>query len=426
MIDLLERTKEFINKIDKRIKVAIAGSSLNTWGTRFTSQYNLLFASSLGANSFQIGLLNSIVGAVGSLASIPLGWAIEKYSARRVIIIGYAFSAIAAAIFALANKWWMLIPAFIIGTKLIRIMPLTDIIFVSIIEPEQRASIISVSRVTSGVLNIFAPYAAALIVAYFGGINAIGIRPLYYIQFVILSLVFVYVWKKLGPLPGETGEISDDTHINVRSLWREYRDFIMKEKWMKRWTALRIVRQFGMNIALPFVPLWLVNVKGASPQVLGLMGTVGVIVALVLQIPVGRLSDKIGRKKVYFLLRPAAYLGTMVLIVAPDPKYLILVGLFGAVAMGANASGGGISQVSNTPFVTMFWESIPKEKRGKGFGVEGVMGLSAIPASIIGGLMWESGLMVEVLLLPLLLELFIALPILATIPDTYIKHTDQR
>jgi len=105
---------------------------------------------------------------------------------------------------------------------------------------------------------------------------------------------------------------------------------------------------------------------------------------------------------------------------------LVLVGLFGAVAMGANAGGGGISQVSNTPFVAMFWGSVPKEKRGRGFGIEGVMGLSTIPASIIGGLMWESGFMVEVLLLPVLLEVFIALPILATIPDPYIKPTDQR
>ena len=40
--------------------------------------------------------------------------------------------------------------------------------------------------------------------------------------------------------------------------------------------------------------------------------------------------------------------------------------------------------------------------------------------------MRESGLMVEVLLLPVLLELFVALPIFATIPDTYIKPTDQR
>ena len=47
--------------------------------------------------------------------------------------------------------------------------------------------------------------------------------------------------------------------------------------------------------------------------------------------------------------------------------------------MGANAGGGGISQVSNTSFVTMFWESIQKEKRGRGFGVECVMGLSTIP-----------------------------------------------
>ena len=155
------------------------------------------------------------------------------------------------------------------------------------------------------------------------------------------------------------------------------------------------------------------------------MGTLGVIISLILQIPAGRLSDRIGRKKVYFLLRPAAFVGTILMIIVSDPKYLILVGLFGTVAMGAGGGGGGVGAVSNTPFITMFWESIPKDKRGRGFGIEGFIGLSTIPASIIGGLLWEKGFMVEVLLLPIILELLLVFPILAKIPDTLYNYNQK-
>jgi hypothetical protein len=46
------------------------------------------------------------------------------------------------------------------------------------------------------------------------------------------------------------------------------------------------------------------------------------------------------------------------------------------------------------------------------------MNLSTIPASILGGFLWQQGLKVEVLLIPIILEVLIVMPILATIPDT--------
>ena len=66
----------------------------------------------------------------------------------------------------------------------------------------------------------------------------------------------------------------------------------------------------------------------------------------------------------------------------------------------------------------MFWEVVPEEKRGRWFGVEGLMGLSTIPASMLGGLLWQQGLKAEVLLLPILIEALLVIPILATVPDT--------
>jgi hypothetical protein len=66
----------------------------------------------------------------------------------------------------------------------------------------------------------------------------------------------------------------------------------------------------------------------------------------------------------------------------------------------------------------MFWEAVPREKRGRWFGVEGLMSLATIPASLLGGFLWQRGFMVEVLLAPVLLEVLVAMPILATIPDT--------
>jgi MFS family permease len=380
-------------------------------------QYTQLYATDLGADALDIGLLNSIAAAVGSVVSVPLGWVAERVSVRKILLVGLACAAVSAAISALAGNWLMLIPAFIIGTRLVRIKPLADIIYISASQSEHRATVMGLARMFSGTLNLLAPMAAALIVANSGGIGAQGIRPLYYIQLALSLLVLLFMAMKLQPLPVHVRRAGDRPRLSGRTFIHDIRELFQDERWLKRWMALRIIRQFGMSLAAPFAALWMVNVKGASPQVLGMMGTVSVVSALALQVPVGRLSDRIGRKRAFFLLRPISYLGTLLLILAPRPEYLVLAGLLGTVAM-RGGEGGGIGNVSFIPFITMFWEAVSEEKRGRWFGVEGLVGLSAIPASLLGGVLWQRGLMAEVLLLPVLIEALLVIPILITVPDT--------
>jgi MFS family permease len=269
------------------------------------------------------------------------------------------------------------------------------------------------SRVVWGVLNISAPLAAALIVSNFGGINTQGIRPLYFIQLLLTIIVFLFLTLKLQTLPTQINRKNDGSGFKLASFIQDFRELFEGEKWLKRWIILRMIRQFGMSIAMPFTMLWIVNMKGADPYILGVMGTVSAIISSLLQIPAGKLSDRKGRKKVFLLLRPITYLGTFLMILAPRPEFLILVGFLGAIGMR-----GGAGSVSFTPFITMHWEMVPEEKRARWFGVEGFMSIFSIPATFLGGVMWEYGYMREVLLLPILIEALFVIPILLTVPDT--------
>lgn len=383
-----------------------------------TTQYAQLYATDLGADAVDIGLLNSIAAAVGAILAIPLGWVAERYSARNVLLLGLAFAATSAAISAVAANWLMLIPAFIISARLVGINPLADIIFITVTQPQYRATVMGLSRLVWNTLNLFAPMAAALIVANCGGINARGIRPLYYIQLVLSLLVLLFMTRKLQHMPGHARRTEDRLGLRGSNLIQDFLELFEGERWLERWVALRVIQGFGASLARPFAALWMVNVKGATPHVLGIMGTASVVSSLALQVPVGRLADRIGRKRAFLLLRPVVYVGTLLLVFAPRPEYLILVGLLGALANGGGGQAGGIGGVSFTPFITMYWEAVPEEKRGRWLGMQGLMGLSTIPASILGGLLWQQGFMAEVMLLPVLLEILLVIPVLITIPDT--------
>ena len=167
--------------------------------------------------------------------------------------------------------------------------------------------------------------------------------------------------------------------------------------------------------------LWLVSTKGATPYIIGIMGSTSLIISLVLQIPVGRLADRIGRKKVYFMFHPISVLGTIVAILAPRPEFLILAAILGSrittTGGGGGGGGTGISGVSFPAFITMFWECVTDEKRGRLFGLDGLLPLAAVPGSIIGGFLWQQGYQLPVLLFPMLIELLVVYPLLFSIPD---------
>lgn len=212
---MLERFFRFLKELYRRVKVTIAGIGVQGWSQRFSMQYNQLYAGALGADAVQLGFLSSVGAAASSIVSVPQGWAAEKYGVKNVMLLGLACAFLSATVYALAGNWWILIPAVSL-ISISRLNPLPDIIFITVTNPQQRATVVSLSRVIWGILNIFAPIAAAVIVTQFGGINAQGIRPLYYIQLVLAIFVFFFIAVKLQALPrhgrrkDESGSIVQD------------------------------------------------------------------------------------------------------------------------------------------------------------------------------------------------------------------------
>ena len=410
----------FFKELDKRVKVILIGIGIYNLGRYIAAQYNVLFAESLGATAVDIGLLTSIASAVKLIVSIPLGSAAEKYTVKKIMLLGLMFDVISATFFALSGNWLILIPAFVLsGQTLITLAPLADITFVTVMESRKRAIVMSLSRVFWGILSVFASIAAAVIVTNAGGINAQGIRPLYYVQFTLYVFVLFFMTRELEAIPRGRNLKDGKSGSKWNSSIQDYRELFKGEKYLKRWTAIRFIETFAQYFSMSFIPLWIVS-KGATPYILSMMTTTSIIFALMFNILAGRLADTMGRKKAFYLLAPFNYLGILLLIIAPSPEYLILAAAIGyAVGSGVLATGVGIGGASFTPFITMWWETVPAEKRGRGWGLEGLItSIAAIPASMIAGFLWDQGFMIAVLVFPALLEAAVVMPLLSTVPDT--------
>jgi MFS family permease len=414
---LFETIRAFFGALDRRIKVLFAFLGIHMWHRSLPTQYNQLYATSLGANPVELGSLEGIGSVASSLLSVPSGWIADRYGAKKVILMGLALTAVVAAIYGLADTWLALIPAILLSGACMRlVMPFVDVLFINYAQPAQRSMVMSLSRTLWAIPRIFTSLIAALIVTHFGGVNTTGIRPLYFIQLVMGAFVLLSIalWLKPPPHASVKTTVVDTTETG--GFIHDFREVFQGERWLKRWMIVMIIRNIGMRLSLPFTPLWIVNVKGADPYILGVMGTASTLMAILLQLPAGRLADKIGRKRAFYVFRPFAYLGTILLVLAPRPEYLVIVGLLGYI--GLAGGGGGLGGVSFVPFITMNFEMVPEAKRGRWLGILGFFNILSFPASVLGGVLWQQGLMIEVLLLPIVLEVVIALPLLRTIPDT--------
>ena len=339
---------------------------------------------------------------------------IDRYGVKRMVVYGLLISATVAMIYYTAIDWFMLIPAVMLAELGLRmIIPLADLVFMDVTESTSRAQAIALSRTVWAIPSMIAPMIAAVIVASLGGICVEGIRPLYLIQAIILASIALLLYLKL-----EETHIKPEIKGTVRStgILDGFREVFRMGRRITVWLIAMGLWRFSIGISMPYIPLWMVQIKGADPYILGAIGTIGLASSALLQMPIGILADKVGRKKVFFALRPIVYLGTILLLLAPSPYLLIAVGFLGAIGLM-----GGFAAISFTPFITMHWEMVPFEMRGRWFGLSGLFESMAIAGYMLGGFLWSYGYMELVLILPLVIEVLGMIPIVYVTPDTLPK-----
>jgi MFS family permease len=138
------------------------------------------------------------------------------------------------------------------------------------------------------------------------------------------------------------------------------------------------------------------------------MATATVVAQLVFGIPLGRLADKIGRKRIIYMLTPLWYASNLFLAYSPGPITLVL-----------SAALLAFYSISSGATTAMTLELLPLEQQGRWGGLLSLFtGLVTIPAPIIGGLIWRELGPMYVFVIPIAFDLLFRVPLLATVPET--------
>jgi MFS family permease len=405
---LASRSLDFARRQTHDFKLMLARRALHGLATGLTVQYRSIYTVGLGASPVQLGSLQSVGNAVGALASLPAGWFIDYHGLKKVFLLGTGLLVVGSLVYFAAPLWTWLYLAVIIYHVGFRITCTACTVTCAAELPnEERATGRGLCRTLASPVAIVTPLLAAWLISRFGGISVEGIRALFGIQTLVFVAILILLLTQLSAArvrkqPGHGERVLS----GFMQVFKQGRDV----------ASLMVVMglmELPWTIAEPFMPVYAHEFKGANEFVLGGIGVATALVPMLASIPLGRLADRHGRKKLLFGIAPLAYAGNLLLVFGPAsgvgaPICLLTYGLL----FGFNSIGIALAS-------SMVAEIMPPEQMGRWIGVISLFrGLLSIPAPTLGGLIWEHIGPQYVFLAAIGVDLCLRLPLLASVRET--------
>lgn len=366
--------------------------------------YLSIYTLALGASATELGLVNSLGMAVAAFLSPLTGWLIDRIGTKKIYLAGIALLALSWTIYAVAQTWTIIIAAMLaywVGFRTCTNSCAT--ICGNSLRSEDRATAMSCCEsVAAGFLGILGPILGAFLVTGFGGVNLPGIRPLFFISLGGTVATFVLIYRQLS-------DCKWGNRARARpALWKDLSDVLSQGRGLKRFILISVIAYLPMGMVIPFTQPFANEVKGADQFVLGAMVTGFGLTPLAFGIPVGKLADRLGRKKALYAIAPLFWASNLLLIWAPNSAFLITAGIL-----------QGFFFVNLVTTAAMEFELVPAEHMGRWMGINGFFRMLATAfAAFISGLIWDNLGPEWVFLLVVGLDAFVRLPLLIGMSET--------
>lgn len=328
-----------------------------------------LFATSLGASAWEVGIINAAFLLMSGALSIPVGILSDRWGRKLLILAGLAIStATSFLLFASTTPQQLMVIYLLFGTGLAAIGP-TLMSYVADFSPSTHLGR-SYGWYTTAI------YSGMSLGPALGGFIAqwLGFRPLFLIAgFFVMLLIGVAVRFLPGHAPHLSQRPASPKPTGIT------RDLLKNRALMGCW-LLTLGSCFGQGMFVTFSPL-LAHDQGLSMGQIGLIFAAQAVSNAMSRLPFGRLSDRVrSRGKlatlgfVLFSLSLAVFGFCRTL-----PQFLLA-----ALALGVTMG------LSFTPLGALIAEAAPPEARGLAMGCYntsiylGMMLSSAFMGGVIG------------------------------------------
>ncbi|SYZ74812.1 conserved membrane hypothetical protein [Candidatus Zixiibacteriota bacterium] len=344
------------------IGIFAVASFLNDLGSDMIYPIWPLFVTSvLGANMAVLGFIDGLGDAIVSISQAASGYISDRIKRRKIFIsVGYALGAISRVGYGLSRSWPQLIPIRILDRSgKIRSAP-RDAIIADISVRENRGGNFGILRAMDNL------GAVCGILASIALLPILGYRKIFFLA--ALPSVLAVLLITFGVKEQRDTIKTIYKGMRLRDLNPNFRLFLIA-------SAIFSLGAFSYSFLLIFA-----EKNGFRMTTVPALYLLFTAVAFVTSIPFGRLADRIGRKKVIGI---AFLLWGLVSVCLLMEKSLAVI-IIAFVLYGMHR--GALDTVQKA-FVS---ELCPAEYRASALGgFQMVIGLGALPASFIAGILWD-------------------------------------
>jgi len=394
----------FLARQQRDWKITAARSSIHRFFYQMVLPYLSIYTIALGATGTQLGIVNSVGMGAAALLSPFVGWLIDRIGTKRIYLVGIGLLAISFLTYGVAWSWPITIVAMLAyWVGFTTSIHSCGVICSNSLAKEDRVTAMSCCETLAlGLMGMAGPLLGALLVTTFGGLNVTGIRPLFFVSFAGTIATFLLVLAHLSS--GRWGGLGG----SGPSLLRDFSQVFRQGQNLKRFLVIHSITFLPHGMIIPFTQVFAREVKGADQFILGAMVTGFALTPFLLGIPLGRVADRIGRKKLLYCIAPLFWASNVMLIWAPSPMFLVVAGIL-----------QGFMNINSVVTAAMNFEMVPPEHMGRWIGVSRCcrMFLAAVSAYLAGAI-WDSIGPQYLFLIVVGLDITIRIPLLIGMPET--------
>lgn len=336
------------------------------------STYYGLYVKALGGSASIIGLIGSVSMIFQAIVQIPGGYLADKYG-RRWLISTMTFGiALSHAFYAFAPTWQWLMVGAVVQSLCFIYRPALQAIIADSLPPDKRGIGFSIITLINSVSTTPSPLIAGWLFQVYGLIPSVRIGYTFVlIAFLIAGVIRLRLKETVEDPPRiDLGEMKSSIPASIREsvgVWRK----VPRSAFALFTTDVLLMA--SMSLFTPIMILYIVEDLGISEVSWSLILTVLFISMIVLSIPIGRLIDKVGKRRpllvaylIWIVIIPLFVYGDFYRLLLA----MILVGAMQVTLMSASAS--------------LMADLVPREHRGK---VSGSRNFFTLIAASVGNLL---------------------------------------